>query len=95
MKTFLFIILCLFSNKLFSQTLFAINDSTQQIIVSKAHWYNNKIEEIEKIEKINCKDNELLYEFIVKLTKIAKESPVNKEIFSVIDRECKKQYSSK
>lgn len=92
MKTFLFIILCLFSNKLFSQTLFAINDSTQQIIVSKAHWYNNKIKEI---EKINCKDNELLYEFIVKLTNIARQSPVNKEIFSVIDRECRKQYSSK
>ena len=92
MKLIITIAICFATNLAFSQTLFAINDSTQQIIVSKAHWYNNKIEEIERID---CKNNELLYEFIVKLVNISKQSPLNVEIYKTIDAECRKQYSAK
>jgi aromatic ring-opening dioxygenase catalytic subunit (LigB family) len=92
MKLIITIAICFATNLAFSQTLFTINDTTQQIIVAKTHWYTNKIT---NIEKINCKDNELLYEFIVKLVNISRQSPLNVEIYKTIDAECRKQYSAK
>jgi hypothetical protein len=92
MKLFLFITLSLFGSTLFGQTVFAADEEKQQIIVANIHWYNNKITHKENIP---CEKNELLYSFVLKLQQIAKNTPLNQEIFKTIDAECRKLYSEK
>lgn len=91
MRVILFIILCLFSKNIFGQSkiVFAANEQTQEILVSKYHILSNKID---FIEKIPCSNNELLYNFVVKMSKIAKEIPVNKQEFTTLFIQSKELY---
>jgi hypothetical protein len=72
--------------------LFAIDYSTEEIIVSESPKGSNKIN---LIERINRKENELLYNAVSTLTQITKDANFDPSIFKAMDKVCQLIYSRK
>lgn len=72
--------------------LFAIDHSTEEIIVSESPKGSNKINLIERISR---KENELLYHAVSTLTLITKDANFDPSIFKAMDKVCQLIYGRK
>lgn len=72
--------------------LFAIDEATEEIIVSESPKGSNKINLIERISR---KENELLYHAVLTLTLITKEANFDPAIFKAMDKVCQLLYNKK
>lgn len=72
--------------------LFAIDNATEEIIVSESPKGTNKINLIERISR---KENELLYYAVSTLTLITKDPNFDPSIFKAMDKVCQLLYSKK
>lgn len=70
--------------------LFAIDANTEEVIVSESPKGSNKINFIERIER---KDNEILYNAVVTLTSIANAPNIDTTIFKAMDKVCQMAYN--
>jgi hypothetical protein len=70
--------------------LFAVDKSTQEVIVSESPNGSNKINLIERIKSNDC---EALFNAIVALTSITKASNFNPAIFKAMDKVCHMLYN--
>lgn len=74
-------------NKIF---LFAIDINTEEIIISDSSKGSNKIN---FIERINRKDNIVLYSAVQTLTEITKSSNFDNSIFKSMEKICQMIYN--
>lgn len=65
--------------------LFAIDHSTEKIIVSESPKGSNKINLVERISR---KENEILYNAVSTLTLITKDVNFDPSIFKAMDKVC-------
>ena len=72
--------------------LFAIDNATDEIIVSESPKGTNKINLIERISR---NENELLYHAVSTLTMITKDPNFDPSIFKAMDKVCQLLYSKK
>ena len=72
--------------------LFAIDHSTEEIIVSESPKGSNKIN---LVERISSKENELLYQAVSTLTLVTKDSNFDPSIFKAMDKVCQMIYIKK
>ncbi len=72
--------------------LFAIDNTTDEIIVSESPKGTNKINLIERISR---KENELLYHAVSTLTLVTKDSNFDTSIFKAMDKVCQLIYTKK
>jgi len=72
--------------------LFAIDEATNEIIVSESPKGSNKINLIERISR---KENEILYQAVLTLTLITKDANFEPYIFKAMDKVCQLLYSKK
>ena len=70
--------------------LFAIDMNTEEIIVSDSPKGSNKINFIERIRR---QDNDSLYNAVVTLTIITKDSNCDITIFKAMDKVCQMMYN--
>jgi hypothetical protein len=70
--------------------LFAIDQQTEEIIVSESPKGSNKINFIERIAR---QDHELLYQAVVTLTRITLAPDFDVAIFKAMDKVCQLIYS--
>jgi hypothetical protein len=70
--------------------LFALDLKTEEILISETEKGSNKVNLIERIQR---KDNELLYDAIVTLTRIASSADIDLAIFKAMDKVCQMIYS--
>ena len=69
--------------------LFAIDTTSDEIIVSESPKGSTKINLIERIDR---KENELLYNAVLTLTLITKDANFNPSIFKAMDKVCQLLY---
>tara|TARA_B100000768_G_scaffold112607_1_gene104297 strand:+ start:381 stop:629 length:249 start_codon:yes stop_codon:yes gene_type:complete len=69
--------------------LFAIDQNTEEVIVSDSPKGSNKIMFTERIGRSN---NEMLYGAVVTLTRISKASDFDVTIFKAMDKVCQMLY---
>jgi len=69
--------------------LFAIDPTTEEVIVSASPKGSNKIDLVERILRI---DNEMLYNAVVTLTAVTKDSNFDASIFKAMDKVCQLMY---
>lgn len=72
--------------------LFAIDEGTEEIIVSESPKGTNRIK---LIERISHKENELLYQAVLTLILITKDPNFEPSIFKAMDKVCQLLYSKK
>lgn len=72
--------------------LFAIDQSTEEIIVSDSSKGSTKINAIERIRR---QDNDALYNAVVTLTSITNASDFDVAIFKAMDKVCQMIYNKK
>lgn len=72
--------------------LFAIDTKTEEIIVSDSPKGSNEIKFIERIKRV---DNEVLYNAVVALTIITKDTNFDVAIFKAMDKVCQMIYTKK
>jgi hypothetical protein len=70
--------------------LFALDTNTEEVIVSDSPKGSNKVNFIERIEK---KENEILYNAAVTLTSITKATNFDVAIFKAMDKVCQMIYN--
>lgn len=70
--------------------LFAVDSTTEEIIVSESLKGSNKVNFIARIGR---KDNEILYNAVVTLTGITKASNIDAGIFKAMDKVCQMLYN--
>ena len=70
--------------------LFAIDQNTQEIIVSDSPKGSNKINFIERIKQ---QENEMLFNAVSTLTTISKAADLDISIFNAMDKVCKMIYN--
>jgi hypothetical protein len=73
-----------------SSFLFAVDLTTEEVIVSESPKGGNKVNFIERIGR---KDNEILYNAVVTLTDITKASNIDAGIFKAMDKVCQMVYN--
>ena len=71
--------------------LFAIDEKTQEVIVSESPKGSKTIHFIERVPK---KNNAELYEAVVKLTDMAKAADLDLKEFKAQDKKCQKIYAT-
>ena len=69
--------------------LFAIDQNTQEIIVSESPKGSNKIN---FIERIRIQENDMLFKAVSTLTSISKASDFDISIFKAMDKVCQMIY---
>ncbi len=69
--------------------LFAIDEKTQEIIVSESSKGSNKINFLERIAR---KDNEILYNAVLTLSSISKAPELDIKLFKAMDKICQEVY---
>lgn len=70
--------------------LFAIDESNQEIIVSKSQIRSREVNFLERIAK---KDNETLYTAVQTLVGISKETNLDVKLFKAMDKICQDLYT--
>ena len=70
--------------------LFAIDNSTEEITVSESPKGSNKINLVGRISR---KENEILYNAILTLTLITKDTNFDTSIFKAMDKVCQLLYN--
>lgn len=70
--------------------LFALDLKTEEILISESEKGINKVNLIERIQR---KNNELLFDAIVTLTRIASSADIDLAIFKAMDKVCQMIYS--
>ncbi len=70
--------------------LFAVDTNTEEISVSESPKGSNKINFIERIDR---KENEMLYHAVITLTSITQSSNFDVTIFKAMDKVCQMIYS--
>ncbi len=70
--------------------LFAIDQNTQEIIVSESPKGSNKINFIERIRR---QENDMLFNAVSTLTSISKASDFDISIFKAMDKVCQMVYN--
>ena len=70
--------------------LFAIDQNTQEIIVSESPKGSNKINFIERIRR---QENDMLFNAVCTLTTISKASDFDISIFNAMDKVCQMMYN--
>jgi hypothetical protein len=70
--------------------LFALDLKTEEILISETEKGSNKVNLIERIQR---KDNELLFDAIVTLTRIASSADIDLDIFKAMDKVCQMIYN--
>jgi hypothetical protein len=70
--------------------LFAIDPTTEEVIVSVSPKGSNKINLVERILRI---DNEMLYHAVITLTSITKDNNFDASIFKAMDKVCQLIYN--
>ena len=70
--------------------LFAIDNATEEIIVSESQKGTNKINLIERVSR---NENELLYQAVSTLTLVTKDSNFDPPIFKAMDKVCQLIYN--
>ena len=70
--------------------LFAIDQNTQEIIVSNSPKGSNKINFIERIRR---QENDTLFNAVATLTSISKASDFDVSIFNAMDKVCQMIYN--
>ena len=70
--------------------LFAVDTNTEEVIVSDSPKGSNKVNFIERIER---KENEMLYNAAATLTSITKASTFDVAIFKAMDKVCQLLYN--
>jgi hypothetical protein len=69
--------------------LFAIDISTEEVIVSDSSKGSNKINFIERMKR---SDNDIFFNAVLTLTSIAKSSDFDAAIFKSMDKVCQMMY---
>jgi hypothetical protein len=70
--------------------LFALDLKTEEILISESEKGSNKVNLIERIQR---KDNELLFDAVVTLTGIASSADIDLAIFKAMDKVCQMIYN--
>jgi hypothetical protein len=70
--------------------LFALDLKTEEILISESEKGSNKVNLIESIQR---KDNELLFDAVVTLTRIASSADIDLAIFKAMDKVCQMIYN--
>jgi hypothetical protein len=70
--------------------LFAIDTNTEEVIVSESPKGSNQVNFVERIGK---KDNEVLYNSVVALTAITTSADFDTAIFKAMDKVCQMVYN--
>jgi hypothetical protein len=70
--------------------LFAIDNNTDEIIVSDSSKGSNKINFIERVKR---QDNDIFFNAVLTLTSITKSSNFDSEIFNSMDKVCQIIYN--
>jgi hypothetical protein len=70
--------------------LFAIDSNTEEVIVSESAKGTNKID---FIERINRKENEILYNAVITLTSVSQDPNLDVAIFKASDKLCQLIYA--
>jgi hypothetical protein len=70
--------------------LFALDLKTEEILISESEKGSNKVNLIERIQR---KDNELLFDAVVTLTRIASSADIDLAIFKAMDKVCQMIYN--
>jgi hypothetical protein len=70
--------------------LFAIDDQTNEVVISESPKGSMKINFIERLSK---KENEILYSAVLTLTSITKEANFNANLFKAMDKVCQLIYT--
>ncbi len=71
--------------------LFAIDDQSNEVIISESPKGSVKINFIERIGK---KENEILFNAVVTLTSITKDSNFDEPLFKAMDKVCQLIYNN-
>ena len=69
--------------------LFAIDEQTNEVIISESQKGSMKINFIERVGK---KENEILYNAVVTLTSITKDPNFDEPLFKAMDKVCQLMY---
>jgi len=69
--------------------LFAIDENTQEIIVSESPKGSTKINFLERIAR---KENEILYTAVLTLTGMSREEDLDMRLFKAMDKVCQGLY---
>lgn len=70
--------------------LFAVDSTTNEIIVSESQKGSNKVDLIERITK---HENEILFDAVTLLTKVTAPENFDLSVFKAIDKVCQLIYS--
>ena len=70
--------------------LFAIDSNTEEVLVSESAKGTNKID---FIERINRKENEILYNAVITLTSVSQNPNLDVAIFKASDKLCQLIYA--
>ena len=70
--------------------LFAIDEKTEEIIVSESPKGSNKVK---LIERISINDNKMLFHAVQTLTCISKETDIDLSLFKAMDKICQGIYT--
>jgi hypothetical protein len=70
--------------------LFAIDEQTNEVIISESPKGSMKINFIERVGK---KENEILFKAVLTLTLITKEANFNANLFKAMDKVCQLIYT--
>jgi hypothetical protein len=70
--------------------LFALDLKTEEILISESEKGSIKVNLIERIQR---KDNELLFDAVVTLTEIASSADIDLAIFKAMDKVCQMVYN--
>ena len=70
--------------------LFAIDENTQEIIVSESPKGSTKIHFLERIAR---KENEILYTAVLTLTGMSREDDLDMRLFKAMDKVCQGLYA--
>jgi hypothetical protein len=71
---------------------FAVNKECEEIIVSYTNNNSDKSHFVERLPKIG---NEILYGFVLKMTKVAQDKDFDAVIFTEVDEQCQKVYKAR
>jgi hypothetical protein len=77
-------------NDMKTTILFALDLKTDEILISESEKGTNKVNLIERIQR---NKNELLFDAIVTLTRIASSADIDLAIFKAMDKVCQMIYS--
>jgi hypothetical protein len=70
--------------------LFALDAATEEVLVSESPKGSNQINFIERIKR---KENEILYSAVVTLTNITQSSDFDASLFKAMDKVCQTAYN--